>query len=33
MTRLELAVAAVEGLEKLIFAHTLPADTKARIRR
>jgi hypothetical protein len=33
VARLELAATAVEDLERLIFTHSLPADTKARVRR
>ena len=33
MARLELAAAAIDDLEQLIFTHSLPADTKARVRR
>jgi plasmid stabilization system protein ParE len=33
VARLELAAAAVEDLEQLIFTHSLPAKTKARVRR
>lgn len=33
MARLELAAAAVEDLEQLIFSHSLPPDTRARVRR
>jgi plasmid stabilization system protein ParE len=33
VARLELAAAAVEDFEQLIFTHSLPADTKARVRR
>ncbi len=33
MAHLELAAAAVEDLERLIVTHSLPADTKARVRR
>ena len=33
MARLEVAEAAVEDLEQMIFTHSLPADTKARVRR
>lgn len=33
MTRVELSAAAAEDLERLIFTHSLPADTKERIKR
>ena len=33
MARLEVAEAAVEDLEQMIFTHSLPSDTKARVRR
>jgi hypothetical protein len=33
VARVELAVAAVEGLEDLIRTHSLPADTRARVAR
>jgi hypothetical protein len=33
VARLEVAEAAVEDLEQMIFTHSLPADTKARVRR
>jgi plasmid stabilization system protein ParE len=33
VARLELAAAAVEDLERLILTHSLPQDTKARVRR
>ena len=33
MARVELAQAAVEDLERLIYTHSLPADTKERVRR
>ena len=33
MARVELSVAAVEDLERLIRTHSLPADTKERVRR
>ena len=31
--RVELTQAAVEDLERLIFTHSLPADTKHRVKR
>ncbi len=33
MARVELAVAAVEDLGRLIQTHSLPADTRARVAR
>lgn len=33
MTQVELAVAAVEDLDDLIRSHSLPADTRARVKR
>jgi plasmid stabilization system protein ParE len=33
VARVELAVAAVDDLDRLIRTHTLPADTRARIAR
>lgn len=33
MTRVELSAAALEDLERLMFTHSLPADTKQRVRR
>jgi plasmid stabilization system protein ParE len=33
VARVELAVAAVEDLDKLIRTHSLPADTRARVAR
>lgn len=33
MTRVELAAAAVEDLDALIRTHSLPDDTRARVRR
>ena len=33
MARVELAVAAVEDLDRLIRTHSLPADTRARVAR
>ncbi len=33
MARVELAHAAVEDLERLISTHSLPPDTKARVKR
>lgn len=33
MARVELTAAAVEDLDALITTHSLPADTRARIRR
>jgi plasmid stabilization system protein ParE len=33
MARVELAQAAVEDLERLIYTHSLPADTKERVKR
>jgi plasmid stabilization system protein ParE len=33
MARVELAQAAVEDLERLIFTHSLPADTRERVKR
>jgi len=33
MARVELAQAAVEDLERLIRTHSLPDDTKARVKR
>jgi hypothetical protein len=32
LARVELAAAAVEDLERLIFTHSLPTDTKARVQ-
>ena len=33
MARVELAQAAVEDLDRLIFTHSLPPDTKERVKR
>ena len=33
MARVELTEGAVEGLDRLILTHSLPADTKERLRR
>ena len=33
MARVELALAAVEDLDRLIRTHSLPADTRARVAR
>ncbi len=33
MARVELAVSAVEDLDRLIVTHSLPADTKQRLKR
>ncbi|MDP9328779.1 MAG: type II toxin-antitoxin system RelE/ParE family toxin [Actinomycetota bacterium] len=33
MARVELTAAAVEDLDRLIRSHSLPADTKDRLRR
>lgn len=33
MARVQLSVAAVEDLDRLIRSHTLPRDTRARIQR
>ena len=33
MARVELSEVAVEDLERLIVTHSLPVDTKARLRR
>ncbi len=33
MARVELAVAAVEDLDRMIRTHSLPADTRARVAR
>jgi hypothetical protein len=33
VARVELSEVAVEDLERLIFTHSLPADTKGRLRR
>ena len=33
MTRVELAAAAAEDLDRLIVTHSLPANTKARLQR
>ena len=33
MTRVELAAAAVEDLDALILTHSLPGDTRTRIKR
>jgi plasmid stabilization system protein ParE len=33
VARVELSAAAVEDLEQMIFTHSLPADTRARVRR
>jgi len=32
VARVELTVAAVEDLDRLIVTHSLPADTRARVR-
>jgi plasmid stabilization system protein ParE len=32
MARVELSAAAAEDLDRLIFTHSLPADTKDRVR-
>ncbi len=33
MARVELAAAAAEDLERLILTHSLPADTRERVKR
>ena len=33
MARVELSASAIEDLEALILTHSLPADTRARVRR
>lgn len=33
MVRVELAAAAVEDLDRLIATHSLPADTRRRVKR
>ncbi len=33
MTEIRLSVAAVEQLERMILTHSLPSDTKDRVRR
>jgi hypothetical protein len=33
VTRIELAAAAVEDLERLIFTHSLPSNTRERLAR
>ena len=33
MARVELAASAVADLEQLVWTHSLPADTKARVKR
>jgi plasmid stabilization system protein ParE len=33
MSRVELAAAAVEDLDRLIRSHSLPADTRDRVKR
>ena len=33
MARVELSAAAAEDLERLIYTHSLPADTKERVRQ
>jgi plasmid stabilization system protein ParE len=33
VTRVELSAVAVEDLDRLIRSHTLPRDTRARVRR
>jgi plasmid stabilization system protein ParE len=33
VTRVELAEAAAEDLERLIYTHSLPVDTKERVKR
>ena len=33
MARVELSRSAVEDLDRLIYTHSLPPDTKARVRR
>ena len=33
MARVELAEAAAEDLERLIYTHSLPVDTKERVKR
>ncbi len=33
MTHVELNLAAVEGLDRMIVTHSLPADTRARVQR
>lgn len=33
MTRVELSLAAVDALDRMIITHSLPADTRVRVRR
>jgi plasmid stabilization system protein ParE len=33
VTRVELSLAAVEDLDRMIITHSLPADSRARVRR
>ncbi|HEV3319729.1 MAG TPA: type II toxin-antitoxin system RelE/ParE family toxin [Solirubrobacteraceae bacterium] len=33
MTRVELSLGAVDDLDRMIVTHSLPADTRARVRR
>lgn len=33
MTHVELSLEAVENLDRMIVTHSLPADTRARVRR
>jgi plasmid stabilization system protein ParE len=33
VTRVELSLAAVDDLDRMIVTHSLPADTRARVRR
>jgi plasmid stabilization system protein ParE len=33
VTRVELSLAAVENLDRMIVTHSLPADSRARVKR
>ncbi|HEY5045854.1 MAG TPA: hypothetical protein VII53_08355 [Solirubrobacteraceae bacterium] len=33
MARVELSLAAVENLDRMIVTHSLPSDTRARVKR
>ena len=33
MARVELSLEAIENLDRMILTHSLPADTRARVRR
>ena len=33
MTRVELSLAAVEDLDRMVITHSLPADTRERVKR